>query len=434
MADDLILPVPEVLSAIYLVPASLPADAARERARDAVPARAASHLRRPVTEMLSSPLVTFSAQPASALPPLPAGLQRYLGATAEQVRAVTSAADLVVLRAVGVPGWPPLHEWFARAGAGALAADLGVPLVDAFIPRVMSADQAMVALPDASWQVHLADWVLVLQSAGQLGTWVTTKGLGRFGLPELQARNVPPQLARPAVRLLTGLASRLLTLWLGQLQPGTQQAFAQIPADIEVNTADVARAYGASPRDDSSGGSPRSGGSARVRLSADPAADGHGDSFLTMLPPDDYPASAGEHLAASCAALFGAADPDVRWLAPSEAMEQAISTARESLPGARARLIAGELPPEARLMVKHRIRAADGDEYIWAYVTSWAEPETALGSCADDAVREPRTRAGRPVVIDTGTIIDWAIWTDGQGIVEGGWTNQVALNQTRQRR
>jgi hypothetical protein len=33
------------------------------------------------------------------------------------------------------------------------------------------------------------------------------------------------------------------------------------------------------------------------------------------------------------------------------------------------------------------------------------------------------------VVIDAATIVDWAVWMDGPGIVEGGWTNEVALHE-----
>jgi hypothetical protein len=86
VANELILPVPEVLRAIYLVPSSLSAEAARERAKAAVLVRAGSHLRAALAEMLGSRLVTFSAQSSSALPALPTGLQKNLGATPEQVR------------------------------------------------------------------------------------------------------------------------------------------------------------------------------------------------------------------------------------------------------------------------------------------------------------------------------------------------------------
>jgi hypothetical protein len=42
---------------------------------------------------------------------------------------------------------------------------------------------------------------------------------------------------------------------------------------------------------------------------------------------------------------------------------------------------------------------------------------------------DPGIRAGRPIVVDAGAIIDWAIWIDGQGIVEGGLTNVIAQGQ-----
>jgi len=29
------------------------------------------------------------------------------------------------------------------------------------------------------------------------------------------------------------------------------------------------------------------------------------------------------------------------------------------------------------------------------------------------------------VTIPVGDIIDWGVWADGAGLVEGGWTNQV---------
>ena len=92
------------------------------------------------------------------------------------------------------------------------------------------------------------------------------------------------------------------------------------------------------------------------------------------------------------------------------------------------RLLAGELPVHARLMVKYRVAAAGDNEYAWAYVTSWQDQAKALGYAADDAMRDERIRSGRPIVVQASTIIDWAIWTDTGGIIEGGWTNQAGLD------
>jgi len=100
---------------------------------------------------------------------------------------------------------------------------------------------------------------------------MTTKGLGRFGLPELQVHNVPPQLGGPWTYALGGLATRLLDLWLDALRRRDGAAFAEVPAEVEVGEADVASAY------DTAG---RGGGHAAVRLTFDPAPGDHKDSFL----------------------------------------------------------------------------------------------------------------------------------------------------------
>jgi len=428
MAEDLTLPISGCLAARYLVPASMPAEAARARARQALPSRVDDSLAAMVLATLDVPaLVTFSARPARDLPPLPVTLQQYLGASPEQIQAMVTATEFIEVCGLCRPGWPPVSEWAARAAAAALAADLGVPVLDAFVPRILSPEKALAALPDGGLNTRLSDWVLALHSQGPLGLWFTSRGLGRFGLPELQARNVPPHLAQPFTVAFTALASRLLDLWLHALAGAGKAAFAQVPVVIDVAESDVARAYRPSPRGPRQAG-PRQAGPARVGLAFDPAVDDRADSFLTVMPPDDWHSSAGEHLAAVCAALLGAPGRDVRAVRRNEAMERAMRTARDSLPAARARFVSGGLAPDTLLMVKHKVASAAGTEYVWAYVTSWAAPSRILASSASDADLDPGIRVGRPIVIDAGTVVDWAIWIDGQGIVEGGWTNRAVLD------
>ncbi len=420
MTENLVLPVQETLSAVYLVPATLPDQAVKERVKSALSAHVPDPVGLVARKMLDVGAVMVAVQPSSGLPPVPVALQKHLGVPQGLLQAVTSASEFVVTSASWPPGWPPIHESVARACAAALAAEINVPVVDSFIPKVLAAESAIAALPGADYKVRLADWILVFQSAGSAGLWMTTKGLGRFGLPELQIHNVPPQLGGPWTYVLGGLASRLLDLWLDALRQRDGAAFAEIPAEVEVSEADAASAYDTAAR---------GGGHAAVRLTFDPAPGDHTDSFLTVQPPDDYRGSAGEYMSDVCAALFGGPEPDVRYLARTEAMNQAMRAAKESLPAARERFLAGDLPPQARLMVKYEIPAAAGNEYPWAYVTSWKSPGKVLGSSAGDALRDQVIRAGRPVVIDAAAIVDWAVWIDGQGIIEGGWTNTVALSE-----
>ncbi len=422
MAEDLILPVPKLLSAVYLVPVALSAQAAKDRVTAELSARMTGPVGVAARMMLDAGALGVEAVPSSSLPPLPGQLQQSLGVAPELVSAVTGAADFVVVRALSVPGWPPMHEWAGRACAAVLAAHAGVPLVDTGTPGVLAADAALRSLPgDGGGRFRLADWMLVFQSAGSEGLWTTTMGLGRFGLPELQVRNVPPQLGKAWARVLTGLASRVLGAWLNALRDRAEPAFAQLPAALEVGRADIARAL-LIPGD----ARVAEGPAATVRLTFDPSPQESVGNFLSVHPPDDYPASAGEYLTGVCTTLFGPHELQVTYLAPSDEMEQAMRAAREALPAVRARYLAGDLPPQAQLMIKHEISAPGQAEFPWAYVTSWADPGRVLGNSAGDAALDPGIRAGRPIVVDAGTIIDWAIWVDGEGIVEGGQTNVIA--------
>src|SRR5262249_59615797 len=122
--------------------------------------------------------------------PVGGRLQEYLGVAPGLIQAVTAAGEFVMIRALSRPGWPPMHEWAGRACAAVLAAEAGVPLLDAATPKVMTADAALRTLPAAEdARFRLADWGLVVQSAARGGLWVAAQGLGRFARPEPQGRH-----------------------------------------------------------------------------------------------------------------------------------------------------------------------------------------------------------------------------------------------------
>ena len=167
MAENLILPVPELMSAVYLLPLSLSAQAARDRVTAGLSARMASPVGIAVRMMLDAGAVTVNAMSSSSLPPVPAPLQEYLGVAPELVRAVAEAGEFVVVRASCPPGWPPMHEWAGRACAAVLASQAGVPLVDTGTPKVLAADAALRTLPaDGDAGFRLADWMLVFHRPG----------------------------------------------------------------------------------------------------------------------------------------------------------------------------------------------------------------------------------------------------------------------------
>ena len=149
VAENLILPVPELMSAVYLVPLSLSAQAAKDRMTAGLSVRITSPVGVAVRLMLDAGAVTVHPMSSSSLPPVPAPLQEYLGVAPELVRAVAEASEFVVVRASGPPGWPPMHEWAGRACAAVLAGQAGVPLVDTGTPKVLAADAALRTLPAA---------------------------------------------------------------------------------------------------------------------------------------------------------------------------------------------------------------------------------------------------------------------------------------------
>ncbi len=143
---NLVLPVPQTVSATYTVPVSSPVSTAEARQR--------AFLAR------SCAFVHFSS---------------------------TQRASLV-----------GLQEWQARGPAAALAAGLGAPVLDAQAPQILTAGDALAGLPDTALTMPatrsddvtaalpFGAWVRV-HDVGHLDVMaVTTDGMRRFGLPELR--------------------------------------------------------------------------------------------------------------------------------------------------------------------------------------------------------------------------------------------------------
>ncbi|MFI0351744.1 hypothetical protein [Actinomadura sp. 9N407] len=312
MGTSLTLPVPETLEATYAVALAAPPPDPRELARERVARWIEAPLRDLVLGMLDSPLLTLDLRPAAEFPPLPADLLVAYGATRRDLAGIAAASHLLAVRAAYRPGWPPAHEWVTRAIAGAIgleAADKGraVPVIDVFTPQVLAADRIRDSLPGPDGTVRLTDWILLphtpvsasdaahaSDASDEEWFWFTTKGLARFGLPELQTEHVPSRLVEPWGRLLNGLASRLLGLWLDEIPAGEQPVFVELPEIVSVGLRDVAAAQGAEEP---------AGREVRVRLRMD--ADGTGRPLLTVLPADGGP----DGLEALCTALFGTSRP-----------------------------------------------------------------------------------------------------------------------------
>jgi len=417
-SDDVVtLSVPEMVQATYVVTTSSPPDDI-----DAAAAQAAVRLPEPLRsgalQMLTGPLLTLEVWPVEEAPPLPLEYLRMFGATPVELGAATSATHVVICQAAFRPGWPPAHEWHARGVAAALAQELPGTLIDAFMPQILNPRVALETLPDDEGRVTLTRWVLVPQSPDDRGIWMTTKGLDRYGLPELQVVDVPPTLAGPWTAALSAASVVLLRHWSEAVDEAEDPAFVSVPRVLTVTGADVAEAYG-----DHGGGDPAK--EVEIPLRLDPPDQFDEQTFLTVVPPDDFPASSGEFLAQVCTVLFDTPSTSVLRSQHDEEMEAAIETARAALPSARVRFLAGEIEPPAHLLVKHRLGTEETDEFVWSTVTSWTDPERLHGVSMSDAETDPSVRSGRPAYVEVEDIVDWGIWIDGEGIIEGGWTNRL---------
>ncbi|MFC0041444.1 hypothetical protein [Actinomadura rayongensis] len=286
------LPVAERLQATYAVAFTGPPADLRGTVRREVVAQFRSPLRELVLGMLDSPMLTLDLRPAGDFPPLPAGLLAAYGAAPADLAAVAEAGHLLAVRAAYRPGWPPAHEWAARGVAGAVAAAASAPVVDVFTPRILSGPDLRRSLPGPRGDMRLTDWMLISHSAGPDTVWFTTRGLARFGLPELRTENVPADLVVPWGRLLNGLARRLLDVYLEELANSESPIELQIPATLSVSLQDVAAASGETEilrRE--------------IAVRLHPAAPGPGDEVpvLTVHPADDGP----DRPETLCTALFG---------------------------------------------------------------------------------------------------------------------------------
>src|SRR5215471_14851000 len=77
VAEDLIIPVPRLMSAVYLVPVALSAQAAQDRAAAGLAVRVTSPVGVAARTMLDAGTVTVKAVPSSSLPPFGGRLREY---------------------------------------------------------------------------------------------------------------------------------------------------------------------------------------------------------------------------------------------------------------------------------------------------------------------------------------------------------------------
>lgn len=298
--DELAIPVAETVVAMYLVPATFPHERLAAMLRSAVARRVPEPVRSLVLQLLRADVVSVGVQPADALRTL-TGLTRGYGVTNEQAAPVIEAEFFAGIGVELRPQPGPVHEWVSRAAAASLAADQGVPVVDACTRTVVDPRDLLDSLPgsaelaDSPGSFRLSQW---LDALGPDDGRVRTRGLIRFGLPELVISEVPEEHAEQWELGLYGLAHRLYRVLRDELRQERQPAFLAVPAELELRPVEIGAAVGMALAD--TDGLP-------VRLSLDVTVGELYESRIAVDAPPSWPGTAAQHRAALLAVLREAA-------------------------------------------------------------------------------------------------------------------------------
>jgi len=424
------VPLPEMAHALFVVYVRLEGDVP-----DLLPVVdrwLAEHAPAPLGEAVrgfAERFLTPEVQVRDALPEPPIEYLRLFRLGELEERRLEEATHAIVIATPDILGHPRVGYWTALGAARALAQELGGVIMDADIPRVLPLDSHTQDLPGDA-VLRPPDHIVIPHSVDErtgLG-WITTKGLGRFGLPELQIRNVPTNLFTPLGSVVNGMCRRLL-LETARCVEGSPSPPRELVLDAEfrLTLEDVLLAYG--PQGDPIEAPPGARGWSLLGLRFERGRRGE-DSFLTLLPPPGFRGTHAEWLNSLLEDLFAPEDQVANVRADSEAMEAAHLQAVSELPRVRERFRAG-LGPGEQLFVKHGFPyGEDQPEYMWVVVARW-QGDRLHGHLANDPVYCLNLRAGQEVTLREAEVYDWLLM-GADGNQEGGYT-QRALEQEAER-
>lgn len=356
----------------------------------------------------------------SELPPI--DHLRPLGELEE--RRLEAATHAIVARAVDAPGMAPVGAACARQAAFVAAERLRGVVLDVACRRIVPIDRYAEPL-DHEQPLKLIREIAVLVSVDRRGLgWATTLGMRKFGLPDLEVRDVPPGLCTQIAWLVNSTARRLIvTLSEQGDQAGGEISVLRLSPTLRVRYGDGVRARGGNENEPPPEGAR---GWTEVALSFRPGRGGY-DDFLRIEAPHPSRRSHGEWLYAALDDLCGGADPTMRVTSGSEAMADAHARARATLADVARRFRLG-LPAGHTLYVKHGFPVSEElSEFMWIGVTQWAGG-TVRGRLSNTPANRHDLRAGQSVAISEDNVYDWMI-ARPDGTVEGAFTQRALAEE-----
>lgn len=353
-------------------------------------------------------------------------------------RRFRNASHVIYVGTADLLAPPRIGLWAITAVARGLASALpGGVLLDPEFPRLLPLSLLSANVPPDG-MVHVAEHILIPYSAdprtGRL--WMTTKGMERFGLPDLEVRDVPPNLANALTPVINGLAQRLAEAAMNRIGEMTESMEDSgetsgdelprtllLPAEFDFSVAQVRRAYPKDdePEDEESAES----GASRVRLEVSNSRKTEEAPMIRLVPPAGVErVSPGVWLNSLLTELLGS-DPHLAVVERGDAqMEEAHQQAVAELGRVKNRFQAGFRFGEV-LHVKYGFpTVGDGHEYMWVAVTQWGDDGTIRGHLANEPQHRDDLKQGQRVEVPEDDVYDWMlVRTDGTR--EGGYTDRL---------
>lgn len=414
-ADEGALPGPEDLLGI-----------AREWLRH----HAGEMLQEAIEGFLDQGLLSLLIEEKSSVPHPPDDMLLAYNPGENEERRYRNSTHVVFIGAPDLLLPPRVGLWAVTAVARALTAGLrGGVLLDPEFPRLVTQEVGKEDLPSHG-HLRLPDHILIPYSqdprSGLL--WITTKGMARFGLPDLELRNVPPNLVQSLMPVMNGMAQRLADAATRAVIEGHDReppTVLVLPSEIPFGLADIRRAYersdGIGEEEFTTEGDPPGKTTFRLEVTGSEEEE---TCFVRLLPPRGTKTSTGVWLNSLLTDLLGMTDEMAFVETEDEAMEAAHQEATASIPLVRNRFSAGFRSGEV-LHVKHGFPIHQGGhEYMWIAVTAWTDEGRIKGYLSSDPQYRHDLKAGQKVEIGQDEVYDWLI-RHSDGRMEGAFTNRI---------
>jgi uncharacterized protein YegJ (DUF2314 family) len=389
--------------------------------------RAPAELRDLLRTFLAEPKMIGRAVVPLAQAPLPPARMlsaMRLGESEERILpSVTHCVMTATYDALRFPRIGLLAGWCA---ARAIAMHLRGLVFDPECGRIVPIARYDEPVDPNPW-IPIVKQVMIPYSVDERGNgWMTTLGMQKYGLPNMEIRDIPAALSERLSLMVSGLAHALArqVMRLNQDRQGVSAAEFVIGPDVRIDQRDVALAFGGDPKEPADGVR----GWTTVRLGYHPKPKGR-ELLLGIMSPSPGKVAPGIWLYQACEDLWGSGEQVGAVKKDSESMEIASRRALAELPGALARFEKG-LPIGAVLYIKRGFvtaRGGDDREYMWIAVKTVAG-DALHGILANDPVDLSGLRAGQAVTIPVAGVFDWMI-THDDGTQEGGYTTAVLKSE-----